>query len=163
MKLVFRCPSCQSPNISRINSDATAPVCHACNWTRAVPPEHLDGERPNCCLICGNSDLWRQKDFPQGLGLLFVVVGAVVSTIFWAQSMPVASISTLLVFAALDMILFVTMKDVLVCYRCQSRHRQADIDDDHPRFDLELAERYRQESIRLAEAEQRTGQIADDD
>jgi len=80
-----------------------------------------------------------------------VAAGAILSTIAWGNMEPVWAIGILLVFAAIDLVLYVAMPDVLVCYRCQSRHRKAEIAEDHPRFDLELNERYRQEEIRLKE------------
>jgi hypothetical protein len=42
------------------------------------------------------------------------------------------------------MALFLLMRDMLVCYRCGARHRRTPIDQQHPKFDLETAERYRQ-------------------
>ena len=56
-------------------------------------------------------------------------------------------------FALVDLLLYVFMSDMLVCYRCRARFRQANLHDDLPRFDLEVAERYRQESIRLKESQ----------
>ena len=90
--------------------------------------------------------------FSAGSGLLFVVTGAGLSTIAWAYVEPNWALGILLVFAAIDMALYAVMRDVLVCYRCSARHRKANLHDDHPRFNLELNERYRQEEIRLAEA-----------
>ena len=60
-------------------------------------------------------------------------------------------------FALLDLLLYTFMSDMLVCYRCSARYRHANLGVDPRRFDLEVAERYRQESIRLEEskAEQR--------
>ncbi len=52
-------------------------------------------------------------------------------------------------FALADLLLYALMPDVLVCYRCGSRHRYVNLDEDHPRFSLELHERYRQEAKRL--------------
>ena len=82
-----------------------------------------------------------------------VVTGGGLSTYAWWHVEPVWALGILLVFAAIDMVLYAVMNDVLVCYRCSARHRKANIHDDHPRFNLELNERYRQEEIRLAEAQ----------
>ena len=126
-------------------------LCEHCDWTRPVvatqPPQH--------CIVCGCTDLWRQKDFPQRLGLLFVILGGIFSTIAWAYMLPVLAIGILMAFALVDFLLYTFMKDVLVCYRCHAQHRRTSIDDDHPRFDLEVAERYRQEEIRLKHAAER--------
>lgn len=53
-------------------------------------------------------------------------------------------------FALLDMVLYIVMPDVLVCYRCRTRHHNADTSQ-HGAFDLELGEKYRQEEIRRKE------------
>lgn len=155
MKLVFLCPACQSPNNRLVpDEDGNARVkCHGCDWQRAIAESDLVDEQPSVCLACGNEDLWCQKDFPQALGLMLVVIGGVLSTWAWAKYEPVLAIGILMFFALGDLFLFLFMNDVLVCYHCKARHRQAKMDADHPRFNLELAERYRQEAIRLEEAE----------
>lgn len=153
MQVVFQCPNCDAPNYQDAVAQKPTLSCADCEWQRDFPESDLDGETPRCCLACGNGDLWRQKDFPQGLGLLMVATGAILSTIAWWQMEPLWAIGILLAFAAIDLVLYVAMPDVLVCYRCQSRHRKAEIAEDHPRFDLELNERYRQEEIRLKEAD----------
>ena len=153
MQLVYRCPVCQAPNVEVVSGQSQKLSCIADDWSKEIPTEDLDGDKPLRCLCCGNDDLWRQKDFPQGLGLLMVASGATLSTIAWWYVEPILALGVLLVFAAIDMVLYMLMKDVLVCYRCSARHRKAEMDEDHPRFNLELAERYRQEQIRLAEAQ----------
>ena len=50
--------------------------------------------------------------------------------------------------ALIDMVLFAFMGDMLVCYRCGARHRRTTMAQEHPRFDLETAERYRQQDLR---------------
>jgi hypothetical protein len=155
MKLVFLCPSCQSPNNRRVPDEdgSTRAKCHACDWEREIPEKDISDDQPRACLACGTEDLWCQKDFPQAFGLLLVVIGGILSTWAWWKYEPVLAIGILMFFALGDLLLFVFMPDVLVCYRCRARHRQAKMDEDHPRFNLELAERYRQELIRLEEAQ----------
>jgi uncharacterized protein YecT (DUF1311 family) len=63
--------------------------------------------------------------------------------------MPTIAIGILMAFALADMVLFSLMSDALVCYRCHARYRGAVIGKDHPKFDLELNERYRQEAARM--------------
>ena len=104
---------------------------------------------PRVCLVCGNEDLWRQKDFSQRLGVSIVVLGAVLSSIAWSQHMPLTSLGILMLFALADLALFVVLPDVLVCYRCRSRHRGVGSAAGHEGFDHELAERYRQEQMRI--------------
>lgn len=154
MQLVFQCPVCQRTDIIDVRADTRQVSCTACDWKHEITESDISDDRPSCCLACGNQDVWRQKDFPQGLGLLLVAAGVILSTIAIAKMRPILSIGILLAFAAIDLLLYVFMKDVLVCYRCSARHRKADLDENHPRFNLELAERYRQEEIRLNESEE---------
>ncbi len=109
-----------------------------------------DGQ-PTRCLLCGNPDLWRQKDFPQAAGLLIVALGALSSSLAWYFYRPRLALGILLGFALADLLLFALMPDVLVCYRCQARHSGIDVAG-RPGFDHETAERYRQERLRLAGA-----------
>jgi DNA-directed RNA polymerase subunit RPC12/RpoP len=155
MQLVFQCPTCDAANYVDVSDEQRNVRCSECDWHRDFAEADIEGDRPQRCLSCGSSDLWKQKDFPQGLGLMLVLIGATLSTIAWGYFEPLISLGILLVFAAFDLLLFVFMRDVLVCYRCRARHRKADLDEDHPRFNLEVAERYRQEEIRLKEMEQK--------
>jgi hypothetical protein len=81
-----------------------------------------------------------------------VAMGAILSTIAWAYHLPATALGVLLGFALVDLLLFTLMKDVLVCYRCNARYRDAALGEDYPRFNLEKAERYRQEAARLEAA-----------
>jgi hypothetical protein len=127
--------------------------CEAGDWNREVPESDVRGGVPRRCLVCGNGDLWRQKDFPQRLGLLIVAAGAVLSSVLWYYHRPLLALGLLMGFALADMVLFLVMPDVLVCYRCKTRHRAAGRSDEHAAFDHGLGERYRQEALRLKDAQ----------
>ena len=45
--------------------------------------------------------------------------------------------------AAVDLILFFTIPNVAICYRCKAHHREFDNVGDLPAFDLERHEHYR--------------------
>jgi hypothetical protein len=113
------------------------------------------------CPWCATTDLYLQKDFPEGLGLLIVIVGFAISTVFWYFEMPLMTYLVLLASALLDMILYYRVPDVTVCYRCLSQVRGAGSnagDRFHP-FDLAIGERYRQERIRIEELRKRSGAV----
>ena len=84
--------------------------------------------------------------------MALVALGAILSTIAWAYHLPATALGVLLGFALVDLLLFTFMKDVLVCYRCHARYRDVKFQEDHPRFNLETAERYRQEEARLKDS-----------
>jgi hypothetical protein len=147
----YQCPRCQTQNQAGGVNAGTTLACRACDWSRTVTLGDLPAGTLTRCLACSNEDLWRQKDFPQALGLTFVGIGIIGSLTAWAYHRPVIALGVLLAVAAIDFLLFAVMPDVLVCYRCQARHSGGDISS-HPIFDHETAERYRQEQIRREQA-----------
>jgi hypothetical protein len=50
--------------------------------------------------------------------------------------------------AAFDGILYLLVKDVIVCYRCQAHFRGVPPNPEHRPFELTIFERYRQERLR---------------
>lgn len=88
------------------------------------------------------------------LGLAMAGTGIVSSSIAIYFYRPVLSLGILMGFALVDMLLFLIMPDCLVCYRCHSRYRGAGVvnPEQHPKFDLEVKEKYRQEAARLQAA-----------
>jgi hypothetical protein len=154
MQVVFHCPDCEQARRATLAAGSTMFRCDTCAWSRPLREGDVVDGVPRRCLVCGCGDLWRQKDFPQRLGLAMVGLGAILSTIAWAYHLPATALGVLLGFALVDLLLFTFMKDVLVCYRCQARFRDADLGEDYPRFNLETAERYRQEAARMAQSHQ---------
>lgn len=148
MNLTFACPKCELPQRVNLHSQDSQVACSHCEWAHPVSPTDWNEETPSRCLACGCHDLWRQKDFPQWLGLLMVGSGALSSTIAWAYMMPKTTLGILMGFALVDLVLYAMMPDVLVCYRCRARHRNTGDPEQHPKFNLEVMERYRQESMR---------------
>jgi hypothetical protein len=128
--------------------------CGACGWNHQCATEQFEAGQPVSCLVCGCTDLWRQKDFPQRVGLFMVGAGIVLSTVAYALWHPALSLGILMAFALVDFMLFLFMRDVLVCYRCGARHGGFE-PASQAAFDLEVGERYRQERLRLEAARRR--------
>lgn len=152
MHVTVACPVCERPVRAALEQTGDGFECAHCEWSRPGPVSVDELTQPERCIACGCEDLWRQKDFPQRVGVALVALGALLSTIAWAYVRPVWAIGILMAFALLDWLLFVLMKDVVVCYRCGAQYRNVQPDEEHPRFNLETAERYRQEATRLEEA-----------
>lgn len=148
MRVIYNCPSCQHPNQETVSETTDKLNCSACSWSRSIPAGTEHHTHPATCLACGCGDIWRRKNFPQQLGVAIVVLAAIVSTVFWAKHEPVWAIGTLMAAAAFDMLLFAVMPDVLVCYRCGARYLRFDPAGETPFFNLETAERHRQEQRR---------------
>lgn len=151
MQILYSCPTCAKVNRQEASESSERLACDGCGWMRPVTAAGVHQGQPRHCLVCGCDDLWRQKDFPQKIGVLMVALGAILSTIAITFYYPATALGILLAFALVDLLLYVFMPDVLVCYRCQARHRYTNPGEEFPRFNLETAERYRQEAARLAE------------
>lgn len=149
MHVIYQCPACGKQQVSSLDAPATS-VCCECGWSRNFPeaPEQEISGHLRICRVCGCEDLWRQKDFPPALGLVFVAMGIIFSSTAWAFHLPVLALGILMGFALIDLILYTFMGDMLVCYRCRSRHRRTSMDEEHPRFSLEVAERYHQQELK---------------
>lgn len=149
MRVEFQCPRCLKTDACQVEAGAEAVSCRHCGWNRPIPSGEIQGEAPQRCLVCGCEDLWRQKDFPAQWGVAIVGAGILLSTLATAWMRPVLAIGILMAFALFDMLLFVVMRDALVCYRCHARFRHVAIAEKHGKFQLETNERYRQEAMRL--------------
>jgi hypothetical protein len=145
--LTFCCPRCQ--RTSRLDVAAGDTVhCGGCGWERATSAANFSRDKPVSCLACGCDDLWRQKNFSPRIGLLMVGSAILLSTIAYAFWQPVLAIGVLMGFALIDALLYLFMQDISVCYRCAARHGGFELDNAQHTFDLEVAERYRQERLR---------------
>lgn len=149
MHIIFQCPVCSKQTVTEPEPQTAAVSC-SCGWQRDEGDGDFTNGSVSRCRICGCTDLWRQKDFPPALGLFFVAMGIILSSAAWAWHQPTLALGILMGFALVDLILYTVMGDMLVCYRCRSRHRRGALDDQHEKFDLEIAERYRQQDLAMA-------------
>ncbi len=153
LTIQFLCPHCSQPASAEFEQLPEVIRCARCEWERTNSP--ADPQTP-ACPICGCDDMWRQKNFPQGVGLSMVVLAASLSTWAWWQYEPVWALGILLFFALIDWLLYMFMPDVLVCYRCRARISGMPDEAAVPKFDLEIQERYRQQAIVTAKNEKST-------
>lgn len=151
MQVDFHCPKCLQADSGLVENATALLACRHCGWNRPIAATDIHADAPTRCLACGCEDLWRQKDFPPLLGVTIVGLGIVLSTIATAWMRPLWAIGILMAFALADMLLFLIMRDALVCYRCHARFRHVTVTDQHPKFNLEVNERYRQEALRLTQ------------
>jgi len=154
VQVVFDCPKCLKSNVVEAGAAVAAVACRHCGWSRPVAEGDVAADSPKACLVCGCTDLWRQKDFPQQMGVAIVGLGIVASTVAVAMMRPMLALGILMAFALADMLLYAVMRDVLACYRCHARYRFVGSTEDHPKFNLEVNERYRQEAVRLQSSQQ---------
>ena len=157
MELTFECPKCGRVGSRAAVETSSEIVCAGCGEARPLRQGSCDAEGLLTCPLCATDELYVQKDFPQGLGLAIVIVGFVVSTVFWYEDKPVPALGVLLVSALVDMALFHLVPNVTICYRCLSQNRgpEANPGGRFKMFDLAVGERYRQERLRILELKER--------
>ena len=85
------------------------------------------------CLYCGHAELHTRKRFPRALGISIVVVAAVLA--------PFTSYLSLLAATGLDLLVYATAPDEVVCYACDTIHRGFHPKPRHPHYDRTIAER----------------------
>jgi hypothetical protein len=150
MNATFFCPKCEKSSIAEVSSGTSTLLCTSCDQQLVVPPDAVRAGKIFRCLCCPSTDLFIRKDFPQRLGVAIVAVGVVASTIAWAYERPLLTYAILFATAFVDLLLYLTMPDALMCYRCGAIYRGVNLSD-HGAFSLETHERYRQQAARLAQ------------
>ncbi len=152
MNITFLCPDCE--HTSRIPLDRESAVaCTACDWKQASTSRVSEEGSVDECLACGCKELFIRKNFSQRLGVIVVVIAATASAIAWAYYMWYTAYGILFAAALLDLYLYFTVGNLLQCYRCNAEYRGLPHLDDHEAFNLETHEKFRQQAIRLAEAQ----------
>lgn len=150
MNITFRCPHCEQLARAEIAEPASDFGCTSCA-AKFSAANYQDGNLLQC-LICPCRELYVRKDFSQTLGVTIVILGMIISSIFWFYRMPYWTYATLFAFAAIDVVLYITVGNVLQCYQCQAQYRGLKALEEHEGFDLEIHEKHRQQQIRLARA-----------
>ncbi|ADB17011.1 hypothetical protein Psta_2341 [Pirellula staleyi DSM 6068] len=153
MNVTYRCPHCDQLAQASFTAESSEIVCTACNHRLQVPEGSCTNEQVTRCLVCPSQELYIRKNFPQGLGVTIVALGIIGSTIAWYYHYRFVAYGFLFGTALIDLLLYLFVGNLLQCYRCQAQYRGVPGLENHEPFNLETHERYRQQAIRLAEAE----------
>jgi len=146
MNILAKCPECDA-SLPVDARDAPAAIrCGRCG--REIPIAVSDAEHDDRgvdrCPVCGGGDFYLRKDFDPKLGLTVVVIGAVISGVFYWFGRDIVAYSILAAAVLIDLIVYGRLTDLTVCYRCHSEFRGA-----YPRtasaFDLHTADVLEQE------------------
>lgn len=152
--ITFSCPECGDVLRAPLDDGAQSPRCEQCQVDRPLQEVELRDGRLQRCVACPSTELFVRKDFPQRLGVTIVVVGFITSSVFWYYHNVVMTFAVLFLTALVDVVLYLTMGNLLECYRCHAQYRGLPEIDGYEHFDLEAFERHRQQAIRLREAQQ---------
>jgi hypothetical protein len=146
MNVRFACPVCGSS--VRVNFPGSPEWrCGQCDHHDRLKTK-ADEPALNQCVVCGNAELYKKKDFPHGLGLAIVALACLASVVPYWFYQQWWTWGILLGALAIDVGLYLLVGDVVVCYRCGAHHRGFAQQAAHQPFELTIHERYRQERIR---------------
>src|SRR5438128_1166773 len=108
----FLCEQCDA-RLAREPGE-TPRLCERCRAPNSViaPPADSIIER---CAACGHDQLYFQKDFNRKTGIALVVIGSIF--VPWTYGLSLLGVTIL------DYVVWRLVKNVIVCYRCQTVHR----------------------------------------
>ena len=146
LTLLARCPKCDA-GLPVQAADAPAVIkCGRCGRdTRLTVTDAVRDDRAvDRCPVCEGPDFYIRKDFDPKLGLTVVIIGALISGIFYWFGEDLIAYSILGGAALIDLFVYGRLGDVTVCYRCHSEFRgQYERTAQH--FDLHTADVMEQE------------------
>jgi hypothetical protein len=133
----FACPACGASTEVDLTPATESPLCSRCKALTSLPgaDELARTGAPEVCLVCGCSDLYRQKDFNRPLGLTLAAIGLLAGPFtHWIST--IAAIG-------LDAGLYLVVPNVAVCYACESQVRGFDKAKAPPPFDIAIHDAYK--------------------
>ena len=125
MNLIAKCPKCDG-RLPVNAADAPAAIkCGRCgSEVRLDVGENLRTDAAvDRCPVCSGTDFYIRKDFDPKVGLTVVVIGAMISGVFYWFERDLIAYSILAAAALIDLVVYGRLKDLTVCYRCHSEFR----------------------------------------
>ena len=153
MNIRFPCPTCEYAGRLQVPSRTDWQCPHCDHLLHALAD--FDAALTTC-PICGGHELYKKKDFPHQLGMGILIVACLASSVTTLFYQWWLTWGILIGSAAFDGILYLLVKDVIVCYRCQAHFRGVPPHGHHLPFELTVFERHRQEKLRREELQKST-------
>src|SRR5262245_39634094 len=127
MQIVAKCPKCDAglPVDAR---DAAARIkCGRCGSeiALAITDAVRADAKVDRCPVCTGADFYIRKDFDPKVGLTVVIIGALISAVFYWFGKDLIAYSILAGAVLVDLVVYGRLKDVTVCYRCHTEFRGA--------------------------------------
>ena len=146
MKIVVRCPKCDAGLPVSAADSPESIECGGCGRVLALSwTEALRGDTGvDQCPVCAGREFYIRKDFDPKVGLTVVVIGALISAVFYWFGEDLIAYSILGGAALIDLVVYGRLGDVTVCYRCHSEFR-GKYPRTAPHFDLHTADVLEQE------------------
>lgn len=117
--------------------------CPRCHQEHAITVSGAmrDENSVDCCAVCGCTEMFIRKDFPQRIGLLIVVVFGL-AAIYHFRTSVVMGWAILTAAGLLDLAIYLVVGRVTTCYACRAEYRKCRLNPAHDGFDLATSEKY---------------------
>jgi hypothetical protein len=143
MTVLFTCKGCGSGIHVYPEVSASKIACEICQTQQEV---HFTAEQEQGilkdCPCCQRKDFYSQKDFNRKLGVLLFVLAAIISTIMLYYGVnPLWYLSTFVFLYALDFVLFRRLKQIAICYKCNTIFKNVSNINSIPGFNHEMNDR----------------------
>ena len=139
MEINTFCPECGNGMFLAEMPKAGLIPCKRCGKGReATGDGELDSQGSvRKCGICDCTEFYQQKDFNTKLGLWMIILMAVLALVFNRWLIPI-----LCAFAVLDLVLYFSLSNIVLCYSCRAIYRGFPIAKNVGGFDLKIHDRY---------------------
>ena len=146
MRVIAHCPKCDAGLPVNAAEAPESIQCGRCGQVLVLTfSEALRSDaRVDVCPVCTGGDFYIRKDFDPKVGLTVVIVGALISAVFYWFGEDLIAYSILAGAALIDLFVYGRLGDVTVCYRCHSEFR-GKYERTAKHFDLHTADVLEQE------------------
>lgn len=146
MQVVAHCPKCDAGLPVDAAEAPESIKCGRCGHELALTfsPALRSDTRVDSCPVCKGADFYIRKDFDPKVGLTVVIIGALISGVFYWFGEDLIAYSILGGAALIDLVVYGRLGDVSVCYRCHSEFR-GKYERTATHFDLHTADVMEQE------------------
>ena len=127
MRILVRCPACDAGLPVAGDEPAAAIRCGRCGRDIALKiSDAIRSDRAvDRCPVCDGAEFYGRKDFDPKVGLTVVMIGALVSGVFYWFGRDLVAYGILGGAALIDLFVYGRLKDLTVCYRCHTEFRGA--------------------------------------
>jgi uncharacterized protein (DUF983 family) len=146
MEFLAKCPKCDAGLPVSADTAPASITCGGCGQEIPLTVSNAlrEGQAVDRCPVCSGSDFYIRKDFDPKVGLTVVIIGALISGVFYWFGLDLIAYSILAFAVLVDLVVYGRLGDVTVCYRCHSEFR-GKYQRTAPHFDLHTADVLEQE------------------
>lgn len=131
MRIRTQCRECGLPFRERLTRCTEQIRCPNCGDLRAINLDAWPEAAPDTvtrCPICDCQHLYKQRDVNRALGCLVIAIGA--ALVPWTYGL------SLVILAGVDLVVYLRLKEKVVCYKCDTVYRDAQPRPGQGEFDL---------------------------